>query len=88
MRELRGVFAAVGAGASESLERLVDPFLKISLRIRIALVFAALILMNAKPQLQASLGIVGAFAVLGLAAALLTPNRKSPSFNANSDARI
>ncbi len=72
--------------ASGFFRRREDPILKISLSVRIALVFAAVLLMNAKPQLRESLSIVGAAVVLGLAAASLIPNRGSAFLTANSDA--
>jgi hypothetical protein len=46
-----------------------------------------ILLMNAKPQLRESLGIVGTFVVLGLVAAVLIPARRSALSAANSDAR-
>jgi len=71
---------------SEVFRRREDPILKISLSVRIALMFAAVLLMNAKPQLRESLSIVGAAVVLGLAAAFLIPNRGSALSTANLDA--
>jgi len=60
------------------------PILRISLSLRIALVFAAVLLMNTKPQLRESLSIVGAALVLGLVAAFLIPSRESVSSAASS----
>jgi hypothetical protein len=60
------------------------PILRVSLSLRIALVFAAVLLMNAKPQLRESLSVVGAALVLGLVAASLIPNRESVSSAARS----
>jgi len=62
---------------SKVLDLLQHPFLKISLGIRTAVFLGILLLMTAKPELPESLGIVGGSVVLGLAAALLTPNRES-----------
>jgi len=60
------------------------PILRISLSLRIALVFAAVLLMNTKPQLRESLSIVCAALVLGLVAAFLIPSRESVSSAASS----
>jgi hypothetical protein len=60
------------------------PILRISLSLRIALVFAAVLLMNAKPQLRESLSIVCAALVLGLVVAFLIPSRESVSSAASS----
>ena len=85
-RRIRGLRRASAADESEFFRRREDPILKISLSVRIALVFAAVLLMNAKPQLRESLSIVGAAVVLGLAAAFLIPNRGSALSTANLDA--
>jgi len=85
-RRIRGLRRASAADESEFFRRREDPILKISLSVRIALVFAAVLLMNAKPQLRESLSIVGAAVVLGLAAASLIPNGGSALSTANSDA--
>jgi len=85
-RRIRALRRASAPDESEFFRRREDPILKISLSVRIALVFAAVLLMNAKPQLQESLSIVGAAVVLGLAATSLIPNRGSALSTANSDA--
>ncbi len=85
-KRMRALRRANVPDPSEFFRRLEDPILKISLSVRIALVFAAVLLMNAKPQLRESLGIVGGFVALGLAAAFLIPNRESAFSTANSDA--
>ena len=85
-RRIRALRRASPPDESEFFRRREDPILKISLSVRIALVFAAVLLMNAKPQLRESLSIVGAAVVLGLAAASLIPNRGSAFSTANSDA--
>lgn len=43
-----------------------DPFLKFSINLRIALVLGVVLLMTSKPNLPESLGVIVAFAVLGL----------------------
>jgi hypothetical protein len=48
------------------LRRVQDPFLKISLGIRIAVFFGIVLLMTAKPELWPSIGIVICSVVLGL----------------------
>ena len=85
-KRMRALRRANVPDSSEFFRRLEDPILKISLSVRIALVFAAVLLMNAKPQLRESLSIVGAAVVLGLAAAFLIPNRGSALSTANLDA--
>jgi hypothetical protein len=62
---------------SEILHLLQQPFLKISLAIRIAVFLAIVLLMTAKPGLAESLAIVGGSVVLGLASALLIPSGRS-----------
>jgi hypothetical protein len=51
---------------SELLSRLQDPFLKISLGIRVAIFFGIVLLMAAKPGLWESIGVVGTSVVVGL----------------------
>ena len=71
-------FRAIGQGGeADYVKRLQDPMLTISLCIRIALLLAAVLLMNAKPELWESLGIVGGAVVLGLLVALIFPSRES-----------
>src|SRR5260370_37303043 len=79
-RRIRGLRRASAADESEFFTRREDPILKISLSVRIALVFAAVLLMNAKPQLRDSLSIVGAAVVLRMAVALPMPNTGSALF--------
>jgi hypothetical protein len=85
-KRMRALRQAYGPDQSEFFRRSEDPILKISLSIRIALVFAAVLLMNAKPELRESLGIVGAFVVTGLVAAFFIPNRQSVLSTTDSDA--
>src|SRR5258708_22474945 len=74
-RRIRALRRGSAPDESEFFRRREGPILKISLSVRIALVFAAVLLMNAKPQFRESLSIVGAARVFGLAAAPLLPNR-------------
>jgi hypothetical protein len=74
-KRMRALRRANALDQAEFFRQLDNPLLKISLSIRIALVFAAVLLMNAKPQLRESLGIVGGFVLIGLAAAFVLPNR-------------
>jgi len=59
----------------ELLRRLQDPFLKVSLGIRIAVFFGIVLLMAAKPELWQSIGIVVCSVVLGLLLSLLAWRR-------------
>ena len=61
--------------------------LRVSLATRIALLFAAVLLMNAKPALWESLAIVVGSLALGSIAALLIPSSSSDSVATNSSAR-
>jgi len=56
--------------SGELLNRLRDPFLKISLSIRISIFLAVVLLMGAKPGVWNSIGIVGTFVVFGALASL------------------
>jgi hypothetical protein len=62
----------------ELLRRVQDPFLKISLGIRIAVFFGIVLLMTAKPEWSPSIGIVVCSAVLGLLLSLLAWRRSEP----------
>lgn len=66
MRVIRRSLAETSAMKSELFRRLQDPFLTISLGIRIAVFFGIVLLMTAKPELWQSIGIVVCSAVLGL----------------------
>src|SRR5260370_17594294 len=78
-RRMRALRRTSARDQSEFFRRRGYPILRISLSLRIALVFAAVLLMNAKPQLRESLSVVGAALVLGLFAAFLIPSRESLS---------
>lgn len=73
---LRRVCASGLGGEAECVRRLDDPILTISLCTRIALLFAAVLLMNTKPPLWQSLGVIGGAVVLALAVALVVPGRE------------
>ena len=75
MRAIREAYTVEKVINSEWLGRLRDPFLKISLGIRIAVFLGILLLMNAQPGLWESISIVAASAVLGLVASLLASRR-------------
>lgn len=49
MSALRRVLASTQAGKCEGVQGLQDAMLRVSLSVRIALLFAAVLLMNAKP---------------------------------------
>lgn len=66
IRVIRRAGAAEGAIGPGLRGRLRDPFLKISLGIRIAVILGIVLLMGAKPDLWASVGIIGTSIVLGL----------------------
>jgi hypothetical protein len=71
MRVIRRNTAEASAMKPELLRRAQDPFLKISLGIRIAVFFGIVLLMTAKPELWPSIGIVVCSVVLGLLLSLL-----------------
>jgi hypothetical protein len=66
---------------SQLLNRLRDPFLKISLGIRIAVFLGIVLLMAAQPELWESITIVGTSVVLGLLLSL-PAGRRSGSLSA------
>jgi hypothetical protein len=66
MRAIRRNSLEASTMKSELFKRLQDPFLKISLGIRIAVFLGIVLLMTAKPDLRQSIGIVVCSAVLGL----------------------
>jgi len=65
MRALRQVCASGEATEFEYATRLKDPVLRVSLGSRIALLFAAVLLMNVQPGFWESLAIVGGSLLLG-----------------------
>jgi len=78
MRAIRRGSAEASTMKSELLRRLQDPFLKISLGIRITVFFGIVLLMSAKPELWQSIGIVVCSVVLGLLLSLLAWRRTGP----------
>ena len=65
MRAIRQASALAPAIDSKLQHRLQDPFLKISVFVRIAVMLGIVLLMNAKPSLWESIGVVAAFVALG-----------------------
>jgi hypothetical protein len=78
MRVIRRNSAESSTMKPELLRRVQDPFLKISLGIRIAVFFGIVLLMTAKPELWPSIGIVICSVVLGLLLSLLRWRRAEP----------
>jgi hypothetical protein len=78
MRVIRRNSVEASTMKPELLRRVQDPFLKISLGIRIAVFFGIVLLMTAKPELWPSIGIVVCSVVLGLLLSLLTWRRAEP----------
>ena len=78
MRTIRRSAAEVPTMKSELVRRLQDPFLKVSLGIRIAVFFGIVLLMAAKPELWQSITIVVGSVVLGLLLSLLALRRTGP----------
>jgi hypothetical protein len=78
MRIIRRSSAEASTMKSDLLRQLQDPFLKISLGIRIAVFFGIVLLMAAKPELWQSIGIVVCSVVIGLLLALLAWWRTGP----------
>src|SRR5882757_8032761 len=75
LRAIRRASVEAKAINSELSSRLRDPFLKVSLSIRIALFFGVLLLMSAKPDLWVSIGIVVTSVVLCLLLSLFAWGR-------------
>ena len=87
MRALRQVCASGEATEIEYATRLKDPVLRVSLGSRIALLFAAVLLMNVQPGFWESLAIVSGSLLLGSIAAVLMPSGGADSPTTNSFAR-
>ncbi len=75
MRAIRKACTDARAINSELLHRLQEPFLKISLGIRIAVFLGIVLLMAAQPELWVSVSVVGASGVVGLLFSLLRWHR-------------
>jgi hypothetical protein len=85
MNALRGICSTGPGGEAECVKRLDDPMLTVSLCTRTALLFAAVLLMNTKPDLWQSLGVIGGAVVLGLVVAFILrgtePRIRMPAAN-------
>lgn len=66
MGAIRKTFRQEKTLSSELSARLCDPFPKLSLSLRVALFLGIFMLVNFKPGLGGSLGIIGGFATLGV----------------------
>jgi hypothetical protein len=75
MRAVRRSSAETSTMKSKLARQLQDPFLKISLGIRIAVFFAIVLLMSAKPELWQSIAIVVGSVVLGFLLSLVAWRR-------------
>ncbi len=78
MRAIRQSFSAGDLSGSEMLRRFRDPFLHISLSVRVALVLGIAYLMTATPDLLTSVLVIVVSATFGLGWALLA-RKASPS---------
>jgi hypothetical protein len=78
MRAIRSSSVEASTMNSQLRKRLQDPFLKISLGVRIAVFFGIVLLMTAKPGLWQSIAVVVCSAVLGLLLPLLAGRRTGP----------
>jgi hypothetical protein len=77
MRAIRRPYGAESTINAELLDRLRDPFLKISLNIRIAAFFGIFLLVSAKPGLWGSVALVGTSVILGLLSSVLGRDRST-----------
>jgi hypothetical protein len=77
MRAIRHI-SAEASTKPELFRRLQDPFLKVSLGIRIAVFFGIVLLMAAKPELWQSITIVVGSVILGLLLSLVAWRRTGP----------
>jgi hypothetical protein len=87
MRAIRRDFAEAKTINSEILSRLQDPFLKMSLSIRIAVFFGIVLLMTAKPELWESISILGTFVVVGFLSSVLSGRRRGSPLTPRADVR-
>jgi hypothetical protein len=85
MRTIRRTYTPQKAMNLEMLGRLRDPFLKISLGVRIGVFQGIFLLVNAKPRLWESIGIVGGYAALGLMLSFLVSRRSTASAVSTAD---
>jgi hypothetical protein len=77
MRAIRRTCAKVAAINSDLRARLQDPVLKASLGVRIAVVLGIVLLMDAKPELWQSAGVIGGSFVIGLLSSLIAAPRSA-----------
>jgi hypothetical protein len=77
MRAVRKAYRIEKASNSELLGRLRDPFLKISLGVRIAVFLEIFLLVSAKPGLWESISLMGASLMVGLLSSLLAWRRSA-----------
>jgi hypothetical protein len=77
MRAIRKAYRTEKASNSELLGRLRDPFLKISLGVRIAVFLGIFLLVSAKPRLWESISLMGASLMVGLLSSLLAWRRST-----------
>jgi hypothetical protein len=77
MRDIRHRSAEANATLSRVRELLRNPFLFVSLGVRVAVFLGIVLLMTGKPDLPVSLGVVLVSVALGFAGAFLIP-RKNP----------
>jgi hypothetical protein len=87
MRAIRRDCADDKAFNSELLNRLQDPFLKMSLGIRIGVFSGIVLLMTAKPELWESISILGIFVVVGFLSSFLLGRRRRSSLEPRVDVR-
>jgi hypothetical protein len=77
MRAIRKAYSFEKASSSELLGLLRDPFLKISLSIRIAAFLGIFLLVSAKPGLWESISVAGTSVIVGLLLSLLAWRRNT-----------
>jgi hypothetical protein len=85
MRAIRETYQAQRVMNSGMLGRLRDPLLKISLGVRIGVFQGIFLLVNAKPGLWDSIGIVGGSALLGFILSLLGSRRNTTAVMPTAD---
>ena len=77
MRAIRNAYGFEKVISSELLGLLQDPFLKVSLGIRIAVFLGIFLLVSAKPGLWGSVALVGTSVILGLLSSVLGGGRST-----------
>jgi hypothetical protein len=81
MRAIRTRYGAEKTMSSALLSQLRDPFLKISLSIRIATLLGIFVLVTVKPRLWESISLVGVAMMLGLFSSGLPWRRASSTLS-------